>query len=84
MAWLQNTKQHVYDGHLGLRYICSLCYRADFAALRSLVRHQEQNGGCLAASTGPVLCVHCGLSWPSQAGMNQHAPFCMFAGSGQP
>jgi hypothetical protein len=68
-------KKHVRDTHLQLRYICPVCFRADFAARRTLARHAA-DGGCRAGEGPSVVCAHCGLVWQSQAEMNRHAPFC--------
>jgi hypothetical protein len=48
-AHVKDMLQHVWDSHLGLRYVCSRCGRADFTSERSMLRHH--NG---AACPGPV------------------------------
>jgi hypothetical protein len=77
-AQLLNLKQHVWDSHLSLRWICERCCRADFQAKRSRNRHEKACQGASAQSGPVVRCAHCKKACGSQAEMNQHAPSCAF------
>jgi hypothetical protein len=78
---VQDVPQHVWDSHLGLRYVCGRCKRADFTSERSMLRHRNGRAcpGPQGAPTVVVFCAHCKLPWQSQADMDLHAPHCMIA-----
>jgi hypothetical protein len=66
----------VWDTHLGLRWSCSRCLRADFKSERSMIRHQKDCKGS-NIGVGPVICGHCKTPCPSQKDMDEHARACV-------